>query len=82
MLADRIAEVKDRIASACTRAGRSADSVQLVAVTKNHPRTVVRDAIDAGLRVLGENWVQEAVEKYHGLLEGIEPRLIGHLQSG
>jgi len=81
MLTDRIAEVKDRIATACTRAGRSADSVQLVAVTKNHSRTVVHEAIDAGLRVFGENRVQEAVEKYHGLLEGIELRLIGHLQS-
>ncbi|MBU8913731.1 MAG: YggS family pyridoxal phosphate-dependent enzyme [Spirochaetales bacterium] len=81
MLTDRIAEVKERIASACIRSGRSADSVQLVAVTKNHPRTVVQDAIEAGLRVFGENRVQEAVEKYRGLSEGPELHLIGHLQS-
>ena len=81
MLTDRIAEVRDQIATACIRAGRSVDGVQLVAVTKNHPREVVQEAIDAGLRVFGENRVQEAVEKYQGLLDGIQLHLIGHLQT-
>ncbi len=81
MLTDRIAEVRDQIETACVRAGRSVDTVQLVAVTKNHPCEVVRDAIEAGLRVFGENRVQEAVEKYKGLLDGIQLHLIGHLQT-
>ena len=81
MLSGRITEVRDRIATACLRAGRSVDDVQLVAVTKNHSREVVESAIDAGLRVFGENRVQEAAEKYQGLLEGIQLHLIGHLQS-
>ena len=81
MLSDRIGELNDRIASACADTGRSVDSVQLVAVTKNHSREMLLEAIEAGLRVFGENRVQEAVEKYHGLLEGIQLHLIGHLQS-
>jgi len=81
MLSDRITEVRDRIATACLRAGRSVDDVQLVAVTKNHSREVVQSAIDAGLTVFGENRVQEAAEKYQGLLDGIQLHLIGHLQS-
>ncbi len=81
MLTDRIAEVRDRIAVACLSAGRSVDGVQLVAVTKNHSREVVQDAIDAGLRVFGENRVQEAVAKYHGMSEGVVLHLIGRLQS-
>jgi PLP dependent protein len=78
---DRISKVRHQIAAACARAGRSEDSVQLVAVTKNHPREVVESAIEAGLRVFGENRVQEAVEKYQGIADGVELRLIGHLQS-
>jgi len=81
MLSDRITEVRDRIATACMRAGRNVDDVQLVAVTKNHSRDVVQSAIDAGLTVFGENRVQEAAEKYQGLLDGIQLHLIGHLQS-
>ena len=81
MLSDRITEVRDRIATACLRAGRSVDDVQLVAVTKNHSREVVQSAIEAGLRVFGENRVQEAAEKDQGLLDGIQLHLIGHLQS-
>lgn len=81
MLTDRIAQLKDRIAAACVDAGRTADSVELVAVTKNHSRETVIGAIEAGLRVFGENRVQEAVEKYQGLLEGIDLHLVGHLQS-
>ena len=74
MLTDRITEVRDQIETACVRAGRSV-------VTKNHPREVVCEAIEAGVRVFGENRVQEAVQKYQGLLEGIQLHLIGHLQT-
>jgi len=81
MLTDRITEVRDQIETACVRAGRSVDTVQLVAVTKNHPREVVCEAIEAGVRVFGENRVQEAVQKYQGLLDGIQLHLIGHLQT-
>ena len=70
MTADRVRElararaaVLDRIAEACDRAGRDPDAVTLVAVSKTHPAELVQAAIDAGLTVLGENRVQEALEK-------------------
>ena len=77
--------VRDRIAAAADRAGRSADDVTLVAVTKTHPLGLVRAAVAAGLRDLGENRVQELVDKSDavpGESQGGEVRwhLIGSLQ--
>ncbi|MEM6288858.1 MAG: YggS family pyridoxal phosphate-dependent enzyme [Bacteroidota bacterium] len=62
-LAERAAAVRARIAEAALRAGRDPAEVTLVAVTKTHPLETVRAAIEAGLRDLGENRVQELVEK-------------------
>lgn len=59
----RLAEVRERIAAACARAGRGADSVRLVAVTKTHPAAAVEAALAAGLEDIGENRVQELEEK-------------------
>ena len=66
-IADRRQRVLDRIAAAAARAGRSADAVTLVAVTKTHPLDTLRAALDAGLTDLGENRVQELVEKSDAL---------------
>ncbi|MDX1531955.1 MAG: YggS family pyridoxal phosphate-dependent enzyme [Rhodothermales bacterium] len=60
---ERIAEVHARIEAACRRAGRDAESVRLIAVTKTFPVEVVRAAVAAGLSDFGENRVQELVEK-------------------
>lgn len=84
-IADRAARVQDQIAEAAVRAGRDPDAVTLVAVTKTHPVETVRAAVAAGLRDLGENRVQELVEKAEavpGEAEGGEVRwhLIGSLQ--
>ncbi len=76
--------VRADIASAASRAGRSADSVTLVAVTKTHGVERIRPAIKAGHRVFGENRVQEAASKWPALREehdGIELHLIGALQT-
>jgi PLP dependent protein len=73
------AAVHARIAAACRRAGRSPDEVQLVAVSKTVPLARLRPAVAAGLRVLGENRVQEAAEKAPALPE-VEWHLVGHLQ--
>ena len=62
-IAERADRVRDRIAAAADRAGRDPDAVTLVAVTKTHPIETVRAAIEAGLTDLGENRVQELVEK-------------------
>src|SRR5215213_2949523 len=81
-LAERLAKVKEQIAQAAQASGRSSEEITLIAVSKTHPAAVLRAAIAAGARVLGENKVQEAEGK---ILEiGREKavwHLIGHLQS-
>jgi pyridoxal phosphate enzyme (YggS family) len=59
----RLTEVRERIAHACTKAGRPVDSVRLVAVSKTFPVSAVRDAAAGGQQDFGENYVQEALEK-------------------
>ena len=79
-VADRLAEVRERIASAARKAGRDASSIRLMAVTKGFPVAVVQDAIGSGLALFGENRVQEAELKYLALPGTFELHLIGHLQ--
>lgn len=85
-VAARLAAVEERIAAACRRAGRERAEVTLVAVSKTVAPDRIREAIEAGVRVLGENRVQEAAEKIPLLTPaGTAPRpewhLIGPLQS-
>ena len=79
---ERIGQVRRRIAEAAGRVGRNPDEVELVAVTKTVPVPVIREAIEAGVKLLGENRVQEAREKI-ALLSSIPIKwhLIGHLQT-
>lgn len=82
-IANRLEAIKERIERAAVRAGRSSDTITLVAVTKTHPPEAVAQAILAGATDLGENRVQEAAEKISALAAmGHRPRwhLIGHLQ--
>jgi PLP dependent protein len=82
-MADRIALVERRIDAAAGAAGRTRESIHLVAVSKGHPASAVVEAYGLGLRTFGENYAQEAVAKAHdvGDLPGLEWRFIGHLQS-
>ena len=80
-IAERVARVNERLASACARAGRSAESVTLVAVSKNHPPESVCQAAACGLRVFGENRVQEARAKIPECPGSLDWHLVGHLQS-
>ncbi len=77
---DRLARVEETIARAASRSGRRRQDVILVAVTKGSSLEVVREAFDAGLRIFGENRVQEASGKVPGLPQA-EWHLIGHLQT-
>jgi pyridoxal phosphate enzyme (YggS family) len=82
--ATRLAEVNERIAHACHVAGREADEVALVAVSKMHPAEAVEPLLEAGQRVFGENRVQEAQGKWPALRErwpDAELHLVGQLQS-
>ena len=84
MIADKIAQVNARIASACAAAGRPVQSVTLLAVSKTFGADAVAAAHAAGQRRFGENYVQEAVAKI-AALRALAPRpewhLIGPLQS-
>lgn len=73
--------VRETIAAACRRAGRNPSEVQLLAVTKTHPPEAVEYAARYGLRAVGENRVQEAVDKQARCVAAVRWELIGHLQS-
>jgi len=80
---ENLSRVKERMARAAARAGRSADSVQLVAVSKLQPLEKIREAFDAGQRLFGENYAQELREKAEALkdLAGLRFHFIGTLQK-
>lgn len=82
-IAQNIAELKEKIAQTAKRAGRNPSEVALMAVTKTHPTERIRQAYEAGLRLFGENRVQEFSGKAGALsdLLGAEWHMIGHLQS-
>ncbi len=84
IIADNVAIVKERICRAAEKAGRSSDDIELMAVTKFQPIDVIRQAYLAGIRLFGENRVQEALAKYPHLgpdLEGACLHMIGTVQK-
>ncbi len=82
-IADNVAAIRERIARAAARVGRKPDAITLMAVSKTVEPERIREAHAAGLRVFGENRVQEFEGKHEALsdLKDAEWRLIGHLQS-
>ncbi len=80
MLQENLVQVEKNIETACQRAGRSRDEVTLIAVSKTKPVRMLQEAYDLGVRVFGENKVQEMTEKYEVLPRDIHWHLIGHLQ--
>ncbi len=82
-IGERFQKTLQQIEQARQRASRSTQPVKLVVVTKGHPVTAVEQAIRAGVRTLGENYVQEGVEKILAItgVEGLEWHMIGHVQS-
>lgn len=84
MIADNLDAVRERIAQACLAAGRSVQSVTLVAVSKTVGDTAVREAHAAGQYRFGENYVQEGVEKIlalQDLRDALEWHMIGPIQA-
>ncbi|WP_422055977.1 YggS family pyridoxal phosphate-dependent enzyme [Sphingomonas sp.] len=80
----RLADIQSRIAQATKIAGRRADDVTLIAVSKTHDAAAIQPLIDAGQRVFGENRVQEAAAKWPALktaTHDIRLHLVGQLQS-
>ena len=81
-LKQRLENIKERIRRAAKSCNRNPDSIRLVAVSKTVPAETVKDAIEAGATILGENYVQEAREKFDDLVQyPISWHFIGHLQS-
>ncbi len=80
-MADAIDSIETRISAAAQRAGRERSSIELIAVSKTHPLEAIREARDCGLRLFGENKVQEARAKIPDAPSDLRWHLIGHLQS-
>ncbi len=81
MLKDQLQEVEKRIQAACDRAGRKREEVTLIAVSKTKPVEPLQEAYDLGVRIFGENKVQELTAKYEALPKDIHWHMIGHLQT-
>ena len=81
MLKERLEEVEEKIQEACRRAGRDRSEVTLIAVSKTKPAEILKEAYDLGVRVFGENKVQELTEKFEVLPQDIRWHMIGHLQT-
>jgi pyridoxal phosphate enzyme (YggS family) len=77
----RYQSLQDRIASVCTKSGRSPSDIRVIVVTKTHPVETVQAVIDCGVRDIGENRVQELEQKIPRLTGTFEAHLIGHLQT-
>jgi pyridoxal phosphate enzyme (YggS family) len=84
-LQDNLARLEEAIVTACRMAGRSRDEVELVAVSKTHPAEALVEAFGLGLRLFGENRVQEfaakSAELPASMRSEMRAHLIGHLQS-
>jgi len=73
--------INGKIKKAALRANRNPEEIKLVAVTKTATIEQIKEAINAGVKIIGENKVQEAKEKYQILNADIEWHLVGHLQT-
>ena len=82
-VAENLAAVEARIKAACTRVGRDPSEVRLLPVSKNQSMELVAEAYEAGIRILGENRVQEAAEKARHFADRADLRwaIVGHLQT-
>ncbi len=78
---ENLKRLEERIEKAALKAGRKREDITLVAVTKNVEPQRVNQGIDAGIRIIGENRVQEAVDKFKFIKKDVEKHLIGHLQT-
>ena len=81
LIGENLDRVREQIASAAANSGRSADDIELVAISKTHPAENVREAIEAGQTLFGESRVQEARAKIPDLPSNIRWHFVGHLQK-
>src|ERR1700760_1198062 len=79
-IGERVAEFRARVDRVAAASGRASGSVAILGVTKTHPRDAVLAGIAAGLTDVGENYLQEAREKYADL-PPVRKHYIGHVQT-
>lgn len=80
-ISENIDNIKEKIAAAAKRGGRNSDEILLLAVSKTVDVPKIKVAVDCGLLSLGENRVQEIMEKYEPMGKNVKWHLIGHLQT-
>jgi PLP dependent protein len=80
-IAENLERVREQIAQAALKAGRTANEIELVAITKTHPAEKVREAVEAGHTLFGESRVQEARAKISELPSHLRWHFVGHLQK-
>ena len=80
-IAENLERVREQIAGAAPKGGRSVDDVELVAISKTHDAAKVREAVEAGQTLFGESRVQEARVKIPELPSNLRWHFVGHLQK-
>jgi len=80
-ISDNLKRVREKITKAASKVGRNLQDVQLVAVSKTVDTKRIKQAVEAGATILGENYIQEARKKIEEIGQGARWDLIGHLQS-
>jgi len=80
-LVENLKRLEERIESAAINSGRKREDITLVAVTKNVEPERIIEGIDAGIKIIGENRIQEATDKFKFITKDVEKHLVGHLQT-
>lgn len=80
-IAGRIKIIKEKIAASALRSGRKPEAITLVAVSKSFDVSRIKEAIDAGITDIGENYLQEALPKIKEIVKNVRWHFVGHLQK-
>lgn len=81
MIADNFRSIKEKIVSAACRIGRDPDEIRIVAAAKGQNPEAIREAVQAGVTIVGHNYLQEALQVTNALeIKPVEHHMIGHLQ--
>lgn len=81
MIKENIEKIRERIAKAAKKVGQDPDSIVIVAASKGATTEKIEEAIECGIKVIGENIVQDALKKYYAAKGDAEWHMIGHLQT-
>lgn len=80
MIMHNLKAIKERIAAACAGVGRNPEEVRITAAAKGQPRAKILEAISAGIKIIGHNYIQECVDEFDPAAK-VELHMIGHLQK-